>query len=230
MDNTNVKAYTAGAAINPYRVVIFSADATVIQSSTAYQQLVGVSTEVGAASGSTCDVVLSGIAEVQLGGSVSAGDILTSDSLGRAIKATPDLNAKVRTIGQALQDGASGDIIQVSLNTYELNTQTTQIYTASGAIPLGRVVKFGSSDTKVAVVAASTDLGFGISTNSVADGGTAYIQVKNITDAIYGANVTRGKLVTSANGKIIEAGASSNVIGRALKSGSDTQTGKVLIR
>ena len=72
---------------------------------------------VKAATGATVALVgTGGIPEVALGGTVAAGDPLTSDASGKAVKATAAGN---RILGFALVSGASGDIIpyQYSLGT-----------------------------------------------------------------------------------------------------------------
>ena len=78
--------------------------------------LVGTTDELGKLSNGRVDVCTGGIPEVALGGTVAAGDPLTSDASGKAVKATAAGN---RILGFALVSGASGDIIpyQYSLGT-----------------------------------------------------------------------------------------------------------------
>lgn len=52
-------------------------------------------------------MVFSGIAEVEYGGNVTRGDLLTSDANGKAIATTTAGN---RIIGIAMASGVSGDI------------------------------------------------------------------------------------------------------------------------
>lgn len=109
--NGITKAYLAGAAIAAYRIVKFdSADGTVIQAAAAADKSIGVTTDIAAASGETVDVVKSGLADIEYGGNVTRGDLLTADSVGRAVTAAPSAGANVRIIGAAEVSGVSGDI------------------------------------------------------------------------------------------------------------------------
>lgn len=60
-------------------------------------------------------VAIDGISKVQLGGTVARGDYLTADANAAAIKITIAQTTVAYTIGQALQSGASGEIISVQL-------------------------------------------------------------------------------------------------------------------
>ena len=111
---TLIKNYAAGAAVAARRIVIHgSADGLVVQGAGATAALIGITTEVAAASGERCDVIKAGIADVEFGGSVSRGGPITSDSVGRAVAASPGAGANAYIIGFAEVDGASGDIGQV---------------------------------------------------------------------------------------------------------------------
>lgn len=104
------KAFLAGAAINARRIVKFdTTDGTVIQAAAAADLSVGVCGEVGPASGERCDVVLQGIADVDFGGTVARGAMVTADANGKAVAAA----STNRTIGIALVSAVSGDIAPV---------------------------------------------------------------------------------------------------------------------
>jgi hypothetical protein len=111
-----VKSFVPEAAIAGYRIVKFgSVDNAMVQASAASDESIGVSTFVGgdpANGDSTVDVVLLGVAEVELGDTVTRGDLLTSDAQGRAIVATTEGQ---RIIGQAMNSGVVGDIQSVLL-------------------------------------------------------------------------------------------------------------------
>jgi len=109
------KTYDAGvASIPPYTIVKFSADYTVVPAAAATDVLVGVTTEVTTVNaGDRTDIVHSGAPYVQLGGTVAAGDPLTSDSNGHAVKAAPAAGSNVNCIGRARYSGVSGDVIEV---------------------------------------------------------------------------------------------------------------------
>ncbi|MCB0252561.1 MAG: DUF2190 family protein [Anaerolineae bacterium] len=104
-----IKSFVPGAAIAPYRCVKHdTTDNSVVQGAAATNPLIGVSNSLGAAANDdTVDVVFSGIAEVEYGGNVTRGDLLTSDANGKAIATTTAGN---RIIGIAMASGVSGDI------------------------------------------------------------------------------------------------------------------------
>jgi len=71
--------------------------------------LIGTFDAQGANSGEMADIVLSGPAEVKLGGTVAAGDMLTADANAHAVSIAA--GATKRTIGIALSAGVDGDVI-----------------------------------------------------------------------------------------------------------------------
>jgi hypothetical protein len=111
------KAFTAGAAIAPYRIVAFSAAETVIQSAAVGSLHIGVSTELDIVSGERVEVVTHGIAWVTAGAAITIGALLTSDATGRAVAAAPAAGVNNRTIGIAMEAAAAaGDQIRVLLS------------------------------------------------------------------------------------------------------------------
>lgn len=115
-NNTLIKSLTAAAAIAPFRIVKFSAAETVIQATAATDSLMGVSNEVGAASGERQDVVLAELAYVEASAAIALGAPITSDAVGRAVTAAPAAGVNNRIIGYAWDAAAAtGDIIRVLL-------------------------------------------------------------------------------------------------------------------
>ncbi len=113
---TFIRAYAASAAIAGCRIVTFDvpASATTIATATSGTvPLVGVSDRMGADTGGMCDVHRGSLVAVQLGGAVAAGDPLTANATGLAIKAVPGAGTNLNIIGFADQPGVSGDIIDV---------------------------------------------------------------------------------------------------------------------
>jgi len=106
------KNYTAEGVIPSYRFVKFgAADGGVLVTAAATDKIIGVNDRLAfAAIGDRGDVVRIGIAEVEYGGNVSAGDPLTSDASGRAIVAAPAAGSNVRIAGFAEVAGVLGDI------------------------------------------------------------------------------------------------------------------------
>lgn len=114
------KSKDAGAAIAGYRFVKPSGsnDNEVIQAAAATDSICGISDALGADSGGRCDVHFSGQPELELGGSVSAGDLLTSDADGKGVEAA----SGKRYGAMALVDGVDGDIIPVQSCYGVMNT------------------------------------------------------------------------------------------------------------
>ena len=110
-----VKNYKAEAAIEACRIVKFgAADYVVTQGDAATDKLIGVTLpNLSIASGESCDVIHSGIVDVQLGGTVVRGDPITSDASGQGVHAAPAAGANNSVLGIALVSGISGDIIPV---------------------------------------------------------------------------------------------------------------------
>lgn len=111
-----VRTYTAGAAIAARRIVKFSADYTVIQAAAATDAAVGVADLAAVAAGDRVDVSREGIVPVEYGGTVTRGDLLTSDASGRAVTAAPAAGVNNRIIGIAEVSGVVGDIGSVLLS------------------------------------------------------------------------------------------------------------------
>src|SRR5512133_80103 len=112
------KSYSAEGAISPCRIVKpGAADYGVLQAAAVGDKLVGITVPlVSAATGDTVDVIHDGIADLQLGGTVTRGDLLTSDATGQGVTAAPAAGTNNRVIGVALVSGVSGDIIPVLLS------------------------------------------------------------------------------------------------------------------
>lgn len=112
-----MKAFTAGGAISPYRLVKFSAAETVVASAAAGDFHVGVNTDLAIASGERVEVSVQGIAFVEAGAAIVIGTLLTADASGRGITAAPAAGVNNRHIGIALEAAsAAGDIIRVLLS------------------------------------------------------------------------------------------------------------------
>lgn len=110
---TSIKTYIAGAAIPKRRIVKFgTSDNAVIlgAGAAATEFLIGVTTEIDAASGEPVDVIRDGIADVEYGGTVVRGGPITADATGRAVAAAPAAGVNNRVIGYAEVSAVVGDI------------------------------------------------------------------------------------------------------------------------
>lgn len=106
--------HTAESDIARYRFVAAgTGDMAVTQASAGTDAIVGASTDIAATNGGRVDVVVTGMPTVEFGGTVAFGDRVTSDSLGRAVKAV----AGNRVAGVAYCSGAEGDWGMVLLGT-----------------------------------------------------------------------------------------------------------------
>lgn len=109
--------YVSEAAIPKNRIVIFgTADGAVNLASAATQLFAGVSELGCTAAGDRLDVIKSGNPKVEYGGTVTRGQMLTADSVGRAIAAAPATGANVQIIGSAEISGVVGDIGELNIS------------------------------------------------------------------------------------------------------------------
>lgn len=112
------RSYFAGGAIPAKSLVKFKAGSsdTVLAASAATDNIIGIS-DLAAASGDKVDVAHGHYAEVVAGGSISAGDFITSDANGAAVTAAKVVGSLVRVAGMALYDASAGDIILVDVKS-----------------------------------------------------------------------------------------------------------------
>jgi hypothetical protein len=116
-----IKTYDAGAAIAAYTVVKFTAtDFQVITAAAVGDALAGVTTEVAAASGERVDVIHDGIAYVQAGGTIAAGDSLTVNATGQAVSAGPATGVNNHCFARARQSAVVGDVFEAILDFFVL--------------------------------------------------------------------------------------------------------------
>lgn len=108
------KQEVAEAAINTYRIVKFgSTDDFVVQAAAVGDSMIGIVENVSPAIGERCAVVMAGIAELTLGGTVTRGGLITSNGTGQGVAAAPAAGVNNNVIGRALASGLSGDVIPV---------------------------------------------------------------------------------------------------------------------
>lgn len=116
-----IKTYDASGAIPAYTVVKFtSTDFQVTQAAAVGDPLAGVTTEVAAADQERCDVIHDGIAYVLSGGTIAAGDPLTVNASGQAVKAAPAAGTNNNCFGRARQSAVSGDVFEAIIDFFVL--------------------------------------------------------------------------------------------------------------
>ena len=107
--NATFRARVAEAAVEAHRIV--KAGATVggcAKAAAATDKIIGTSDELDHTIGEVVDVAVGAVPKVRLGGTVAAGDALTSDAAGKAIATTTTGN---RIIGYAEVAGVLDDVI-----------------------------------------------------------------------------------------------------------------------
>lgn len=115
------KNYVAGAATTKYRIAKFgAADGAVLLAAAATDASIGVFTELSQDIGGRVDVYRIGLADVEYGGTVTRGDLLTSDATGRAVTAAPGAGVANRVIGVAEVSGVLGDIGSVRIAPHQI--------------------------------------------------------------------------------------------------------------
>lgn len=106
-----IKNFTAEAAVLPRRIVKHGAtDFSALHGAAATDALFGVTAELAADAGARVDVILTGTADVEYGGTVNRGDPITSDAVGRAVASTPAAGVNNRIVGFAGMSGVVGEI------------------------------------------------------------------------------------------------------------------------
>ena len=116
-NNGLTKSFTSEALIGAFRIIKPGAAAFgAVQGAAATDRLLGITTEVAVDTiGERVDVIMNGIADLKLGGTVAAGDLITSDATGQGVLAAPAAGVNNRIIGVAIIAGVIGDIIPVSI-------------------------------------------------------------------------------------------------------------------
>lgn len=103
--------YVAETALAKNRIVCFGAtDGSVKQATAAADFIIGVTENFAYAVGDRVDIVRTGLADVEYGGTVTRGQPLTADAQGRAVAAAPSAGTNNRIIGYAEVSGVVGDI------------------------------------------------------------------------------------------------------------------------
>ena len=109
MINSSFRGRVAEAAVSGYLIVkAGTAAMSCVPAAAATDKLLGTSDELDHVTGEMVDLAMGSVPKVRLGGTVAAGDALTSDANGKAIATTTAGN---RLIGFAEIAGVSGDVI-----------------------------------------------------------------------------------------------------------------------
>ena len=106
-----IKTFYADGALAGRKLVTFGTGKLKVKEATAATDaLIGVTTQIGSEGNGRVDVIFSGITEANAGGTITKGDVLTSDANADAVTAS---QATDRVIGIALEDAVAGDFVSV---------------------------------------------------------------------------------------------------------------------
>jgi hypothetical protein len=110
-----IKTVVAGGTVPQWAIV--KPDTTAgqyVAAAAATDKLIGVNMQPGGCvSGDRMDVCFGGLVDTTAGGTIAAGDLLTSDASGNAVTAAPAAGVNNRIIGVAFEAAVSGDIFRV---------------------------------------------------------------------------------------------------------------------
>ena len=145
----NIYAYTASGAIPAFRVTKMTSDTARALATASTDAIAGVSTEVDTVDTARVDVVEDGPHMVQLGGTVTRGDLLTAGAEGKAVKCLPGGHY----FGKAKQSGVLTDVISYNsafgtlavLPNYTVTLPTGTGFTAAVASGSSLVVAAGGT-------------------------------------------------------------------------------------
>lgn len=116
-----IKAFVAGGTITKNSILMFGADDdTLVVGTAATDKLVGVAMHDALVT-ERVEVMLDGVAEIKLGGTVTRGDDVTSGAAGVGVSLSAAATIK-SSIGKAMASGVTGDIIPVLLGPWSAVT------------------------------------------------------------------------------------------------------------
>ena len=108
------KAFIADTDIAPYLILkAGSVDGNAALATASTDKLIGISENVQVAAGQCVDVILDDTANVTAGGTIAAGDWITSNGSSQAVTAAPATGVNAQVIGKALTSAVSGDVFPI---------------------------------------------------------------------------------------------------------------------
>lgn len=112
MSQILTKSFPATEAVAGMRIAKFTGERNKVALATAAtDRLAGVTEPMGAVAGGQLDLIQVGLADLQAGGAFEAGDKLTADAAGKAIKALPVAGQTIHYIATAQDEAVAGDIV-----------------------------------------------------------------------------------------------------------------------
>lgn len=175
------KTYTAGAGIAASRFVKHgAADYAAIQATDASVAILGISAEnVAVTSGLPVDVIKAGLAYLELGGSVTRGNVLIPDANGKGVAATVVAGTEQHAGAIAEISGSAGDIIPVQLIAGTVIATDTSITSVDVVVATGEVLALNATPKQLVAAPGSgkaiivEDIQLMLDYNSIAYNGVA---------------------------------------------------------
>lgn len=112
------KAADCAAAITaPYTIATFGGDDdTLALATSATDAMLGIFQHTTTAAGETVRIMMTGISDCKLGGTVARGKPVTADANGKGVQAA----ANESSVGTAMASGVAGDIIPIFLMPFSV--------------------------------------------------------------------------------------------------------------
>lgn len=106
-----IKSYRAGEELKAYRFIKFDENNNVVTATAGTDNICGISDNIDRMQGSVADISFPGtITEIETGGAFSAGEYLTADAQGRAVKAGESDNIGAIALENST---AEGEVVKV---------------------------------------------------------------------------------------------------------------------
>ena len=106
----NILNFTAESAVPAFRFVVAGSSEGSVKPAAAGADALGVSSDMEASAGGSCDVQLDGVTQIELGGTVAFGGKIASDATGKGVACVSGNYSAV-----ALDSGVTGDLIRIKI-------------------------------------------------------------------------------------------------------------------
>ena len=236
-----IKTHIANGAIAARRIVCLEAAGVVAQAASASGINIGV-TELACSGGDSVDIIITGIAEIDAGGDIALGALVTSDSNGRAVTAQYPNNI----LGIALNAAAAGEIVAVriapSLNNIDLSGYATNgalaDYVKSSALTstLSNYVTSSALSGALADYATNSALSDYVTSSALSDSLSSYATKAELSGYVTknssyiaipfvaGESIAANKIVAMSNSKVYAAGSNEPLIGVSVEPAASGET------
>ena len=115
-NNPHVNQGKAASTITPFSIVRSDGNDLTMELAGDNETVMGIGPDYSVATGVNFPFATGGVAQVKLGGTVSAGGKIKSDASGFGVAVATTGTVNQNSIGTARLDGVSGDIIPVQID------------------------------------------------------------------------------------------------------------------